>query len=326
MDQCKDLTWDKLVSQRSNIFLFIPNLIGYMRIILAVFAILVMQLSHQLTFWAYFISALLDAVDGHAARTYNQSTKFGAMLDQLTDRCCTLALCMVLCALYPTFAFFFQFVSIIDISCHWIHLHAVAEVELGWGKGASTPLALPLPLDPDLQSSPSILSDGDTVVRVGDGDEKEESFCSPDESVSRKMETEVVGDGVPLLGWGLWPILAVMSFPVAIMKSAIALYQGYLAAVDLGAIDLEEIQGKEGKADMSQAIPDWAKGLFLAPPIYSSWEELEEVSKQGGKPSAVEVAEGDYREAMEFLIMKTQAEFIRELEAVELPAAPYKTS
>ena len=32
------------------------------------------------------LSGLLDAVDGHAARLLGQSSKFGAMLDMLTDR------------------------------------------------------------------------------------------------------------------------------------------------------------------------------------------------------------------------------------------------
>jgi len=36
------------------------------------------------------LSGLLDAVDGHAARMLNQSSKFGAMLDMLTDRCATM--------------------------------------------------------------------------------------------------------------------------------------------------------------------------------------------------------------------------------------------
>ena len=31
-------------------------------------------------------TGLLDAVDGHAARLLGQSSKFGAMLDMLTDR------------------------------------------------------------------------------------------------------------------------------------------------------------------------------------------------------------------------------------------------
>ena len=32
------------------------------------------------------LTGLLDAVDGHAARLLGQSSKFGAMLDMLTDR------------------------------------------------------------------------------------------------------------------------------------------------------------------------------------------------------------------------------------------------
>ncbi|CAG2170376.1 unnamed protein product [Oppiella nova] len=42
----------------------------------------------------YVTSALLDAFDGMAARRLNQSTKFGALLDQLTDRCATMCLIM----------------------------------------------------------------------------------------------------------------------------------------------------------------------------------------------------------------------------------------
>lgn len=35
---------------------------------------------------AYAVSALLDAVDGHAARAFGQTSKFGAVLDMVTDR------------------------------------------------------------------------------------------------------------------------------------------------------------------------------------------------------------------------------------------------
>ena len=65
----------------------------------------------------------LDAFDGHAARALNQGTKFGAMLDQLTDRCATMTLLATLCTFYPSWTFFFQLSMVIDISCHWIHLH-----------------------------------------------------------------------------------------------------------------------------------------------------------------------------------------------------------
>lgn len=36
---------------------------------------------------AYGISCLLDAVDGQAARALGQTSKFGAVLDMVTDRC-----------------------------------------------------------------------------------------------------------------------------------------------------------------------------------------------------------------------------------------------
>lgn len=50
-------------------------------------------------------------------------TKFGAMLDMLTDRCATMCLLATLGTFYPSYLFFFQLVMVVDISCHWIHLH-----------------------------------------------------------------------------------------------------------------------------------------------------------------------------------------------------------
>ena len=57
------------------------------------------------------------------SRAFNQSTKFGAMLDMLTDRCATMCLLATLGTFYPSWLFFFQLSMTIDISCHWIHLH-----------------------------------------------------------------------------------------------------------------------------------------------------------------------------------------------------------
>ncbi len=50
-------------------------------------------------------------------------TKFGAMLDMLTDRCATMCLLATLGSFYPSYLFVFQIVMAIDISCHWVHLH-----------------------------------------------------------------------------------------------------------------------------------------------------------------------------------------------------------
>lgn len=106
-----------------NIFIFVPNLIGYARIFLALLSFWFMPSNHIAASCCYILSGFLDAFDGHAARALNQSTKFGAMLDMLTDRCATMCLLATLCTFYPSWMFFFQLSMTIDISCHWIHLH-----------------------------------------------------------------------------------------------------------------------------------------------------------------------------------------------------------
>uniref|UniRef100_A0A8C6TEZ2 CDP-diacylglycerol--inositol 3-phosphatidyltransferase n=1 Tax=Neogobius melanostomus TaxID=47308 RepID=A0A8C6TEZ2_9GOBI len=73
---------------------------------------------------SFFLIALLDAFDGHAARALNQSTKFGAMMDMLTDRCATMCLLVNLSLLYPAYTFLFQVSMCLDISSHWLHLHS----------------------------------------------------------------------------------------------------------------------------------------------------------------------------------------------------------
>jgi CDP-diacylglycerol--inositol 3-phosphatidyltransferase len=114
---------DPKKQMEENIFLFVPNLIGYGRIALAIVAMWFMPTNHVIAAWCYILSGLLDAFDGHAARALNQSTKFGAMLDMLTDRCATMTLLATLCTFYPGWTFFFQISMVIDVSCHWIHLH-----------------------------------------------------------------------------------------------------------------------------------------------------------------------------------------------------------
>lgn len=115
-DDCLSIDTDE------NIFLFIPNIIGYFRIIFALVSFYYMQSDYILATICYFTSSLLDAFDGYAARYFNQATKFGAMLDQLTDRVALLALIMNLCVLYPKYLFFLQLSAIIDIASHWMYI------------------------------------------------------------------------------------------------------------------------------------------------------------------------------------------------------------
>uniref|UniRef100_A0A3P8Q7P0 CDP-diacylglycerol--inositol 3-phosphatidyltransferase n=1 Tax=Astatotilapia calliptera TaxID=8154 RepID=A0A3P8Q7P0_ASTCA len=110
--------------ETENIFLFVPNLIGYARVVLALISFFLMPCCPWPAVFCYLLSALLDAFDGHAARALNQSTKFGAMLDMLTDRCATMCLLVNLSLLYPSYAFLFQLSMCLDIASHWLHLHS----------------------------------------------------------------------------------------------------------------------------------------------------------------------------------------------------------
>ncbi|KAI9278941.1 CDP-alcohol phosphatidyltransferase-domain-containing protein [Phascolomyces articulosus] len=68
-----------------NVFLFIPNIIGYARIVLASLSLYYMKWHPKVCVTLYGISCLLDAVDGNAARYFDQCSKFGAVLDMVTD-------------------------------------------------------------------------------------------------------------------------------------------------------------------------------------------------------------------------------------------------
>eukprot|EP00128_Syssomonas_multiformis_P009927 Colp12_sorted_trinity150504_noHs@33295 len=105
-----------------SVYLYLPNLIGYSRVILAFVAFYYMTTDPFLCFVTYVLSSFLDAIDGHAARMFNQSTKFGAVLDMVTDRCATTCYLIGLAVIYPSYAIVFQFLVALDIGSHWIHM------------------------------------------------------------------------------------------------------------------------------------------------------------------------------------------------------------
>uniref|UniRef100_A0A8C2VF94 CDP-diacylglycerol--inositol 3-phosphatidyltransferase n=1 Tax=Chinchilla lanigera TaxID=34839 RepID=A0A8C2VF94_CHILA len=107
-----------------NIFLFVPNLIGYARIVFALVSFYFMPCCPLTASSFYLLSGLLDAVDGHAARALDQGTRFGAMLDMLTDRCSTMCLLVNLALLYPRATLLFQLSMSLDVASHWLHLHS----------------------------------------------------------------------------------------------------------------------------------------------------------------------------------------------------------
>ncbi|KAL4250437.1 CDP-diacylglycerol--inositol 3-phosphatidyltransferase [Abortiporus biennis] len=111
-------------SYSENVFLFVPNLIGYSRIILAGVALHFMSFHPKYCTLAYGISCLLDAADGHAARALNQTSKFGAVLDMVTDRCTTSSLLCYLSSVYPEYTLAFQLLVTLDFSSHYMHMYS----------------------------------------------------------------------------------------------------------------------------------------------------------------------------------------------------------
>ncbi|XP_067670094.1 uncharacterized protein [Haliotis asinina] len=67
-----------------EVLLFVPNIIGYIRIVLASVAIIFFHYPVICTI-LYGISVLLDGIDGYAARKLNQTSIFGAWFDVVID-------------------------------------------------------------------------------------------------------------------------------------------------------------------------------------------------------------------------------------------------
>jgi CDP-diacylglycerol--inositol 3-phosphatidyltransferase len=109
----------------NKVFLFVPNIIGYIRFIFY----LISFLSHTFGNWqlcisCYAIAFILDEFDGRAARIYNQSSNFGAALDMVTDRSATAGLCLILAQLYPHYLLVFIIAIALDVSSHYYLIYA----------------------------------------------------------------------------------------------------------------------------------------------------------------------------------------------------------
>ncbi|KAF7558344.1 hypothetical protein G7046_g5810 [Stylonectria norvegica] len=115
-------------AEQENIFLFWPNIIGYCRIVLAFASLYYMPLHPRTCSVLYSVSCLLDALDGYAARYFEQSTRFGAMLDMVTDRCTTACLLVFLSSAFPRWAIIFQGLISVDLASHYMHMYSTLVV------------------------------------------------------------------------------------------------------------------------------------------------------------------------------------------------------
>ncbi|CZT22721.1 related to CDP diacylglycerol-inositol 3-phosphatidyltransferase [Ramularia collo-cygni] len=122
--QLQALAEGEMNDTEENIFLFVPNLIGYLRVILATGSLYFMPLHPRRCSLLYSVSCLLDALDGLAARAFQQSTRFGAVLDMVTDRCTTSCLLVFLALAMPGYAVIFQALITLDFASHYMHMYA----------------------------------------------------------------------------------------------------------------------------------------------------------------------------------------------------------
>ncbi|VDL63905.1 unnamed protein product [Nippostrongylus brasiliensis] len=211
-----------MAEEEPNVFLFYPNLIGYGRIVLAIISCYVMSTSPVTALFCYALSAVLDAFDGWAARTYNQSSRFGAMLDQLTDRCGTMALCMVLCKFYPDSVFWIQMSTIVDISSHWLHLHAT-----------------------DLTGAETHKKSDNPVLHLYYTNRTFLGFmCAGNEAFYLILYVRAFWPGPTLFGIHFLSYLAAIVFPIALVKSAISLVHLVTAAQTIVKYDTDAILAK----------------------------------------------------------------------------------
>ena len=95
-----------------------------MRIVLCLASLYFMPLHPRRCSFLYSISCLLDALDGVAARRFEQSTRFGAVLDMVTDRCTTTCLLVFLSTAKPAYSMIFQGLISLDLASHYMHMYA----------------------------------------------------------------------------------------------------------------------------------------------------------------------------------------------------------
>jgi CDP-diacylglycerol--inositol 3-phosphatidyltransferase len=106
------------------VYCYVPNLIGYARILASTVAFGVAFRNKNLFVVLYLISFVCDELDGRFARMLNQTSTFGAVLDMITDRVCTASLLVVLTHVYKSYVLLFLGLFALDISSHWLQMYS----------------------------------------------------------------------------------------------------------------------------------------------------------------------------------------------------------
>ncbi|OBZ75531.1 CDP-diacylglycerol--inositol 3-phosphatidyltransferase [Grifola frondosa] len=226
-----------------NVFLFVPNLIGYSRIILAAVALHYMNYHPIYSTLAYCISCLLDAFDGHAARALGQTSKFGAVLDMVTDRCTTSCLLCYLSSAYPNWALAFQFLISLDFSSHYMHMNS----SLVTGSRSHKQV------DSDVSWILSLYYDSRTLFLVCAGNELFYIALYLMKWVHTPLSVTLGVNG-GILSNITWPeVMAILCGPVCFLKNVVNVVQLWKASKVLVGVDLaERAKAREEEAQLAK--------------------------------------------------------------------------
>jgi hypothetical protein len=89
----------------ADVLVYIPNLIGYMRVALTLTSMVLMICfpGHWIVAIGCYVASFVgDLFDGMAARKFDQCSSFGGLIDMVTDRCSTTGLLCVLSREYSS--------------------------------------------------------------------------------------------------------------------------------------------------------------------------------------------------------------------------------
>eukprot|EP00605_Chrysophyceae_sp_TOSAG23-4_P002544 GSChrysophyteH1.ASY1.ANO1.2809.1 assembled CDS len=112
--------------EASNVLLYYPQLIGYMRVIFMLSSLYFARSDWKACLGCYCVAFGGDVVDGFVARKFDQSSSFGATLDMVTDRVSTAGFLCMLASLMPEYAFYLALLAVLDIGSHWFHMVSVS--------------------------------------------------------------------------------------------------------------------------------------------------------------------------------------------------------
>ncbi|KAK9819002.1 hypothetical protein WJX74_001461 [Apatococcus lobatus] len=119
---------ESFFGRHEAVFVYVPNLIGYLRVFCTLLALCCASTRPALCITAYFFGFVCDDLDGRFARLFNQTSKVGAVLDMVTDRISTSGLLVILGGLYPHWSFTCAALCMLDISSHWFQMVATSTL------------------------------------------------------------------------------------------------------------------------------------------------------------------------------------------------------